>query len=120
MWNVYRNRWCGAYWQSKGLTVIPTVSWSTADSFDFCFLGLPRRSVVAVGTVGLRWRQDRAARSLFVAGFREMVMQLSPSLVLCYGSIPPECHAWVQVICHPTRWQSARQARAWGEAVYGG
>jgi hypothetical protein len=40
MWNVYRNRWCGAFWQSRGFTVIPTVSWSTAESYDFCFLGL--------------------------------------------------------------------------------
>ncbi len=23
------NEWCGAYWQSKGLTVVPTISWST-------------------------------------------------------------------------------------------
>ncbi|HSM74073.1 MAG TPA: DUF4417 domain-containing protein, partial [Desulfobacterales bacterium] len=47
MWNVYRSRWCGAYWQANGLTVIPTVSWSTAASYEFCFLGIPRYSVVA-------------------------------------------------------------------------
>ena len=27
--SVAKNRWVGAYWQSKGLTVIPTVSWGT-------------------------------------------------------------------------------------------
>lgn len=113
MWNVYRSRWCGAYWQSHGLTVIPTVSWSTAASYDFCFLGIPRRSVVAVATVGLRWRQDAAARSLFLAGFRELVYQLSPSLVLCYGSIPAVCQEMVEVLCYPTRWQNIRQSRAW-------
>ena len=114
-WNVYRNRWCGAFWQSRGLTVIPTVSWSTAASFDFCFLGLPRRSVVAVATVGLRWRQDGAARSLFLAGFRELVRRLHPSRVLCYGSIPEQCRELADVICYPTRWQGIRQARAWAE-----
>jgi hypothetical protein len=28
-WNVYRNRWCGRYWQEAGFQIIPTVSWST-------------------------------------------------------------------------------------------
>ncbi|MDR0500880.1 MAG: DUF4417 domain-containing protein, partial [Coriobacteriales bacterium] len=26
VFNTYRNRWLGAFWQSKGLTVIPSVS----------------------------------------------------------------------------------------------
>jgi hypothetical protein len=38
-WNVYRSRWCGRYWQELGFQVIPTVSWSTPESFDFCFEG---------------------------------------------------------------------------------
>lgn len=36
IWNTYRNRWCGAYWQSKGVTVIPTISWSTPESYELC------------------------------------------------------------------------------------
>ncbi|HFC12804.1 MAG TPA: DUF4417 domain-containing protein, partial [Anaerolineae bacterium] len=39
LWNVYRNRYCGAYWQRHGLSVIPTVSWSSAESYPFCFSG---------------------------------------------------------------------------------
>ena len=27
LYNVFRNRWCGAYWASKGIHVIPTVNW---------------------------------------------------------------------------------------------
>ena len=34
--SVAKNRWVGAYWQDNGLTVIPTISWSTPRSFDFC------------------------------------------------------------------------------------
>ena len=108
MWNVYRSRWCGAYWQANGLTVIPTVSWSTAASYEFCFLGIPRHSVVAVATVGLRWRQDETAHALFVSGFREMVRQLSPSLVLCYGGLPAVCEEMVAVKRYATRWQARR------------
>ena len=46
--------WCGAYWQSKGLTVIPTISWSTPSSYDFCFDGVEENSIVAVGMIGCK------------------------------------------------------------------
>ena len=48
--SVFKNRWCGAYWQSKGLKVIPTVSWGDERSFGFCFDGIEQGSVVAVST----------------------------------------------------------------------
>ena len=37
LYHVFRNRWCGAYWASKGLRVIPTVNWGDESTFDFCF-----------------------------------------------------------------------------------
>lgn len=33
-WNHYRRQWLGRYWQRHGLRVIPTVNWSTPESFD--------------------------------------------------------------------------------------
>ncbi len=36
-----------------GVTVIPTVSWSTPDSYPFAFAGIATGSVVAVSTVGV-------------------------------------------------------------------
>ncbi len=36
----------GAYFQHYGITIIPTVSWSTKDSFDFCFDGIPKGATV--------------------------------------------------------------------------
>ena len=50
IYNVFRNRWCGAYWASKGLRVIPTVNWGDESTFDFCFEGIEKGSVVAVST----------------------------------------------------------------------
>lgn len=116
MWNVYRNRWCGAFWQSQGLpgdlTVIPTVSWSTAESYDFCFLGLPRRSVVAISAVGVRLDEAHLLDGfLFREGFREMVARLEPAVVLSYGPLPAECRELVEVVEYPTRWEGIRQAR---------
>ena len=50
LYNVFRNRWCGAYWASKGIRVVPTVNWGDESTFDFCFEGIEKGSVVAVST----------------------------------------------------------------------
>jgi hypothetical protein len=110
MWNVYRNRWCGRFWQEHGFTVIPTVSWSTSKSYDFCFLGVPRRSVVAIGAVGVRLDQV-LEYDLFMDGFCEMVGRLEPAVVLSYGPTPAACRELVEVVTYPTRWADIRSAR---------
>ena len=77
--NVFKNRWCGAYWQSKGLRVIPTVSWGDERSFDFCFDGIEKGSVVAVCTY---YREN--CEEEFMMGYNEMLKRIEPSVVLCY------------------------------------
>jgi len=113
MYNVYRSRWCGCFWQSQGLKIIPTISWSTAESYDFCFLGVPRRSVVAIGTAGVDLKRPLEYQ-LFVDGFREMVRRLQPSRILCYGPVPATCRNLFQVKTYPTRWEGIRAARRFG------
>lgn len=81
--SVFRSRWMGAYWQSKGLRVIPSVSWSDVFSFEFCFEGLEKGGVVAVSTVGCRmYGSDKVA---FMRGYRALLEQVHPRLVFCYG-----------------------------------
>ncbi len=109
LWNTYRNRWCGRFWQEQGFNVIPTISWSTAESYAFCFFGVPRRSVVAVGTVGTG--REPLARQLFIDGFRQMVERLEPTAVLSYGPVPAVCHTLVEIVTYPTRWTTIRAAR---------
>lgn len=84
IWQVYRNRWCAAYWQLNGIKVIPTISWSTEESYDFAFLGVPKGSIVAIGTVGVL--NDDKAKELFLKGFEEMLKRLEPKEVLSYGN----------------------------------
>lgn len=111
VYNVYRSRWCGAWWSLHGLTVVPTISWGTAETFDFCFLGVARHSLVAISTVGVKLDQP-LERDLFVTGYREMVSRLTPSRVLCYGeNLPEEVAALAEVRPYPPLWKGIRAAR---------
>lgn len=83
--SVAHSRWCGAYWQSQGLTVIPTIGWSTAQSYDFCFDGVEQHSIVAVSTLG-----SRLSRRSFLLGYEAMMDRLSPETIICYGKPFPE------------------------------
>ena len=84
----YRKHWLGAYWQSKGITVIPTICWSDERSFDWCFDGEPEKSAVAVSSVGTQ--MERRAKSLFLLGYEQMISRLQPKMVLFHGRIPGE------------------------------
>ena len=77
--SVFKNRWCGAFWQSKGLKVIPTVSWGDEKSFDFCFDGIEQGSTVFVCTY---YRENDELS--FMTGYNEMIKRIKPNLVLCY------------------------------------
>ena len=83
--SVAMNRWCGAYWQNKGLKVIPTISWSTPRSFDFCFEGVEYNSIVAIGMSGCK-RNHLG----FMRGYNSMLEKLNPSVILCLGTPFPE------------------------------
>ncbi len=58
IYNTFRSRWCGAYLQSKGIKVIPSVVWGEADTYWFCFDGIEKGAVVAVSTIGVRKEKD--------------------------------------------------------------
>lgn len=85
LFNTFRNRWCGAFWQELGFSVFPTISWSNRDSFDFCFLGIPQKSIVAISTLGCKHYKEA-----FLLGYREMLKKIKPELVLCFDKPFPE------------------------------
>jgi hypothetical protein len=94
--NTFRSRWCGAYWQEQGLTVIPTIGWSDEWSFEFCFDGIETGSVVAVATLGVR-----DCESGFMAGFAEMCKTIDPELVICYDQPFEAMYSLVDVVYVP-------------------
>ena len=83
IYNHYRKHWCGAYWQSLGINVIPTIDFSDERSFDWCFDGEPHNSVVALSTVCNM--KDAEEKRRFCVGYNKMMEVLEPSLVIAYG-----------------------------------
>ena len=82
-WQTYRNRWLGAFWQSLGMSVVPTVGW--AASLDpFFWAGLPKHATVAIASIGL---SDKTGRYLYEAGVAAMEEALEPKRVLVYGDM---------------------------------
>lgn len=80
-----KSRWVGANWQSKGLKVIPTVTWGLSQTFEFCFDALPHEAIVAVGMIGCK--QNRLN---FLRGYNAMLETLSPKIIIVFGEPFPE------------------------------
>ena len=87
--SCYRRQWVGAYWQEKGLDVIPNVVWGDHKSYDYCFLGIPEDSVVSVSSVDIMNNDDWNGKKgdLFRDGYNEMMKRLHPSAIIYYGNL---------------------------------
>lgn len=83
IYNHYRKHWLARYWQEMGVTVIPTIAWSDETSFDWCFDGEPRKSIVAVSNVGCM--KSKKSRYLFRVGYEKMLEILLPKEILFFG-----------------------------------
>ena len=91
LYNVFRNRWCGAYWASKGIRVVPSVNWGDESTFDFCFDGIEKGSVVAVSTYMASEHDHRKdQKEWFLAGYNEMLRRIEPEKIICYNTPFPE------------------------------
>lgn len=89
VFNHFRKHWIGAYLQENGVRVIPTVTWSYPPSYDFCFDGEPKNSVVAISSVGCM--KSKRNKQMLIDGYNEMVKRLEPSCIIFYGNVPDEC-----------------------------
>lgn len=112
IWNTYRSRLIGQMAQEQGLTVIPTVCWAEAETFEFCFDGLPKDGVLAVSTLGCK---SKAARGTFAAGFEEMVERLTPKTVLLYGGDIEGYDYPVETIKYKNHVTEGIKERVWAE-----
>lgn len=87
MWNNYRGKFMGAWLQSQGVTVIPNVTWSLPDSYEYCFDGIPQQSVIAINSTGAA--RYGLTRFLWLKGYREALSSLRPLAVIRYGTMIP-------------------------------
>lgn len=96
IWNVYRSRQIGAYWQSHGLEVIPTISWAEPETFAFCFEGVGVGGTVAVSTVGVK--ESAEAMRVWCEGMDAMIDRLEPKTILLYGGMVDYDFRGVEVV----------------------
>lgn len=82
--SLYRNNFISSFWQNIGISVVPSVTWGNADSFDYCLEGKPKHSVLAIGSVGMSW--CAASIELFKFGISQVIQKLEPTALLIYGN----------------------------------
>lgn len=84
--NTYFSRAVGFYLQKNGIPVIPNIRWSDESSFGYCFLGVPKRSIVSVSTHGCI--RSKEQKEMFKKGISAMLDELQPKDVLVHGYMP--------------------------------
>ena len=112
IYNHYRKHYCAAYWQLHGLTVVPVITWSTPESYDFCFEGEPEDSIVAVSSVSVM--NSAEGRKIFLGGFPEMMQSLPPRRFLFNGKLPDELKSLEIIEPMKDSYPRYRKARADG------
>ena len=113
-WSIYRSRALGHYWQRHDITVIPTLQWSTPDTWDITLTDLPTGGTVAVSAIGCGTTPD--AQALWHAGLHEAVRRTAPTHILHYDTPLPgtDWHGIPHTIypnLHVERMQHGRQRR---------
>ena len=97
IFNHYRKQWCAAYWQERGINVIPTICWSTPDSFAWCFDGIPRHSLVCISTVG-GFGNHEDNKGAWLEGYEKCLEVLDPSEILLFGKDFPEIRPYGKMV----------------------
>lgn len=119
LYNVFRNRWCGAYWASKGIRVIPTVNWGDESTFAFCFEGIEIGSTVAVSTYMASAHDNRQdQKEWFMAGYNEMLRRIKPEKIICYNTPFPEMQGDVVFVDYNrSSWRYMNYERSYKEVI---
>ncbi len=86
--NVFINRAYAYYMQIQGIKVIPNIRWGRPETFDYCFLGIEKHSIVSIGTLGCI--EGKENKYYFELGLNEMLNKLQPKTVIVYGRMPNE------------------------------
>lgn len=83
--NTYRNHALAFRMQESAIKVLPSPSWSSTESYEFCFDGYEKGGAVLISTIGTL--RDERSSMYFRLGFEEMLKRLSPDAVVLYGDV---------------------------------
>lgn len=106
IFNHYRKHWVGAYLQSKGVTVIPTIRASSDErSLDFYLDGEPKGGIVMISSM---WTNKEEYKDAFINEFNTMKNELKPCKIFVYGNEIDEIDGNIEYIQTFTR-------KRWGD-----
>ena len=88
LYNHYRKHWLGRYWQDNGITVIPTITWSSPETLEWAFDGEPVGGAVALSSVGMFDTKEHI--SWLMDGYYTMMDILCPTVIFWKGKVPKE------------------------------
>ena len=83
-YNHYRQQLLGCFWQSQGMNVIPTISWSDKRSYKWCFQGMPQGGTHATTTIGVV--RDKHTQNYWKAGLEAYLDRLQPDKLVIVGT----------------------------------
>ena len=83
IYGSFWNKALSAFWQLNGINVIPNVSWSTPDSYEYSFAGIPKKSIIAINCTGIL--SNSSSKYLWRKGYDEAIRRLEPSFIVRYG-----------------------------------
>ena len=90
LWNLYRSRWLGRFWQSLGIPVMPIIQASGDEDANECFIQtLPKRApviafqcrtIIRRGKGKQRWARAKAT-------IADTIKLIEPKIIVIYGGI---------------------------------
>lgn len=83
LYNSYWNKAITSYWQNNGVNIYPNVTWNLPNSYEYSVAGLPKRSVIAINSLGAL--NSNFTVSSWLNGYYFMVKELQPIWILRYG-----------------------------------
>lgn len=87
IYQVYKSRLIGAYFQSLGLKVIPNISWSDETSLMWSLKGIPKHSTIALSTNGCL---NKEIKENFIKCYKKVITELEPTSIVIVGEVPEE------------------------------
>lgn len=90
LYHCYLNKAFAAYWSKNGINVIPNITWSTPDSYDYSFAGIEKNGIIAINCTGVK--KSAYSKFLWLEGYKEAIKRLEPRHIIRYGEKMPEEH----------------------------